>query len=175
MTDYTIDLKTLAAWAAARQDEFEVLRYTLEFMEDELPDADLDAHVEAIAAPVVDAIDCLECAHCCNTLDVYLTPGDAARLAEGLHLPLTDVITRYIDQESAQVHDEWGKLRHSPCSFLDGNACMTYAHRPESCRAYPAFTPDFRWMLAEILPGAGRCPIIYHVLDGLAQWLETFY
>jgi Fe-S-cluster containining protein len=167
------DLTRIAALAAARRDEFEVLRYTIELMEDDLPDAELDALVEAIAAPIIDAIDCTACANCCRSLDVYLTPADADRLAAGLNLPVADVIDRYIDRASAAKEDEWGQFRAQPCAFLDGKLCRHYAHRPESCRLYPVFTPDFRWTLDDTLAGAGRCPIIYHVLDSLHTALES--
>lgn len=163
------DLTRIAARAAARRDEFEVLRYTLEFIADELPDAALDALVEEIAAPIIAAIDCTACANCCATIDVYLTLEDAARLAEALSLPVEEVIARYIDCEAAARVDEWGRFRQRPCAFLEGKLCRHYAHRPDACRAYPALTPDFRWTLADTLEGAGRCPIIYHVLDALAR------
>jgi Fe-S-cluster containining protein len=164
-----LDLDRIAALAEARRDDFEVLRYTLEFIQDELPDGALDALVEEIAAPILAAIDCTACAHCCATIDVYLTPTDADCLAEALALPVEVVIARYIERESAGRLDEWGVFRHSPCAFLEGKRCLHYSHRPEACRAYPALTPDFRWTLADTLAGAGRCPIIYHILEALAR------
>jgi Fe-S-cluster containining protein len=167
------DLNRIATLAAARRDEFEVLRYTVEFIEDDLPDRALDRLVDELAAPIVEAIDCTTCANCCNSLDVYLTPADAAQLAEGLRIPVEDVISRHVDRESAASEGEWGKFRASPCSFLDGTLCRHYAHRPETCRTYPALTPDFRWTLADTLEGAGRCPIIYHVLDALQKALDS--
>lgn len=173
MPIYDQDLARIAALAAARQDEFAVLRYTLEFIEDELPDAALDALVEEVVAPIIAAIDCTACANCCASIDVYLTPEDADRLAEALNLPVADVIARYIDREAAACVEEWGKFRHSPCAFLEGKLCRHYIHRPDACRAYPALTPDFRWTLADTLAGAGRCPIIYHVLDALCGRFDT--
>lgn len=167
------DLKRIAALAAARHDEFEVLRYTIEFIEDDLPDAALDALVDELTAPIEAAIDCTACANCCNSLDVFLTPADATRLAEGLHIPVDEVIARYVDRETAAAEGEWGKFRASPCSFLDGKLCRHYAHRPDTCRTYPALTPYFRWTLADKLQGAGRCPIIYHVLDALQKALDS--
>ncbi len=168
MTVLETDPARIAALAAARRDEFEVLRYTLELLEDELPDEALDRLVEAVAAPIIAAIDCTQCANCCRTLDVYLTPEDAARLAAGLDLSLEETIARHIDRDMAAV-EEWGRLSCRPCAFLDGRLCRIYAHRPESCRTYPALTPDFRWTLADTLQGAGICPIIYHVLDALSR------
>jgi Fe-S-cluster containining protein len=167
------DLARIAALAEARKDEFEVLRYTLEIIEDELPDDALDALVEFIAAPIIAAIDCTACANCCRSLDVYLMPEDADRLAVGLGMPPETVHDTLIDRERAASEGEWGMFRHSPCTLLAGNLCRVYAHRPESCRAYPALTPDFRWTLADTLAGAGHCPIIYHVLDQLNRRLES--
>jgi len=168
MSALETDLERIAALAAARRDEFEVLRYTLELLEDELPDPALDALVEQVAAPIIAAIDCTKCANCCRTLDVYVTPEDAARLADGLHIPVEAVIEGHVDRDTAAV-GEWGRLNCRPCAFLNGGLCRVYPHRPESCRTYPAFTPDFRWTLADTLQGAAGCPIIYHVLDALSQ------
>ncbi|GAB4572273.1 MAG: hypothetical protein Kow0077_11240 [Anaerolineae bacterium] len=166
------DLNRIATLAEARKDAFEVLRYTLEFIENELPDPALDALVERIAAPIIAAVDCTACAHCCKTIDVYLTPEDADRLAEGLQQPVQTVIDTLIDCEGAAMEGEWGRLRASPCPLLEGNLCRIYPHRPEACRIYPAFTPDFRWTLEDTLQGAGRCPIIYHVLESLRQHFD---
>lgn len=173
MPDYEMDLERIAALAAARKDEFEVLRYTIEFIEEDLPDEVLDALVETIASPIAAAIDCTRCANCCRSLDVYLTPQDAAWLADGLQLPADEVVVTFIDRTDAAAVDEWGKFREKPCAFLDGTLCSQYAHRPTSCRLYPVFTPDFRWTLEDTLAGAGRCPIIYHVLDSLIKTLDS--
>ena len=143
----------------------------VEFIEDDLPDAELVALVDAIAAPVIAAVDCLDCANCCRTIDVYLVPADVDRLANGLDLPRETFIADYVDQEAASVVEEWGKFRERPCAFLAGKRCTHYDLRPDACRAYPQFTPDFRWTLADTLEGAGRCPIIYHVLDRLFDHL----
>ena len=167
------DPQRVAQLARARRDEFEVLRYTLEFMEEELPDDALDALVEEIAAPITAAVDCTLCANCCRSLDVYLTPQDTDRLAEGLHVSPEDVLACCIDRGSAEAVGEWGKLRDRPCRFLEGRLCTIYDHRPQSCRTYPALTPDFRWTLADTLEGAAICPIIYNVLDRLITVLES--
>lgn len=171
---YALDLDHIAALAAQRKDEFEVLRYTIELLEDELPDPMLDALVEEIAAPVIAAIDCTQCANCCRRLDVYLTPADANRLAEGLGLPLDEVMARHVDQAHAAEEGEWGRINAHPCPFLAGKLCSLYPHRPESCRLYPVFTPDFRWTLDDLLGGAGLCPIIYHVLDALGPVIAAY-
>lgn len=156
--------------AAQRHAEFELLRLILERRRT-LDDAKLDAFVESTAAPIIAAIDCTQCANCCRSLDVYLVEDDARRLADGLLIPLEDVETRYV--EPAGNVEEWGKFRQRPCAFLDGKLCSVYEHRPDSCRAYPAFTPDFRWTLADTIDGASLCPIIYNVLSALCDQLLT--
>lgn len=166
------DLDQIHQLAAQRRDEFEVMRYTLE-ADDDLNDAELDMLVERIAAPIIAAIDCKQCANCCRKLDVYLTEQDVQRLADGIQIPVDEIITRFIDQESAAQVGEWGRFRARPCAFLNGSLCSVYLHRPESCRLYPAFTPDFRWTLADTIPGASLCPIIYNVLLALLDEVDS--
>ncbi len=168
MTQPITDLDEIRRLAAERQAQFDLLRLLLQRRE-KLDDAKLDAHVDQVAAPIVAAIDCTKCAHCCRSLDVYLVEADARRLADGLMIPLDEVKTRYV--EDAADADEWGKFRQRPCAFLKGKLCSVYAHRPESCRLYPAFTPDFRWTLDDTIEGASLCPIIYNVLAALCDQL----
>ncbi len=167
------DLNQIKQCATQQRDEFEVMRYLLERMEAELPDAELDVLVESVAAPVIDAIDCTQCGNCCRSLDVYLLPEDVQRLADGLDVPLDAIETRYVEHEAAEREGEWGKFAAQPCAFLAGNLCTVYAHRPDACRRYPQFTPDFRWTLADTLDGAGLCPIIYNVLVRLLPIVEA--
>lgn len=169
MIDVITDLDTVRRLGQARQDEFKLLRYVL-LRREKLNDAKLDAFVEQVAEPIIAAIDCTQCANCCRNLDVYVVEDDAKRLALGLIIPLDEIETRYIDRSTSEV-DEWGKLRAKPCVFLDGKRCSVYANRPESCRTYPAFTPDFRWTLNDTIEGAPLCPIIYNVLSVLVERL----
>lgn len=155
------DLETIARLATEWADDYDAFRYYVE--DDERTDAELDALVDELAKPIIEAIDCTQCANCCRRLDVYLTPEDAAQLATGLSIPVQDVRTQYID--AAVNEGEWGVFRARPCAFLHGNLCSIYPHRPESCRAYPEFTPDFRWQLNHILGGVGLCPIIFNVVE----------
>ncbi len=172
MQPLVTDLDEIERLAAARQDAFEVMRYMLEFRED-VPDATIDALVESVAAPIVDAIDCTQCANCCRHLDVYLTAADAERLAQGLMISLDEIEEHYIDHDEARQVGEWGKFSTSPCALLSGKRCSVYEHRPETCRTYPAFTPDFRWTLQDTIDGAALCPIIYNVLSAMVEKVEA--
>lgn len=172
--DLIIDLDQIAQLAEERRDEFDVMRYML-IIDDELSDKLIDEWVIEIAEPIIKAIDCTECGNCCRSLDVYLTPDDAQQLADGLAIPVEAIIEDYIDCEGARKFQEWGKFRSRPCAFLKDNRCSVYPHRPETCRVYPMFTPDFRWTLEDIIDGAGICPIIYNVLDAMVKKVDTLY
>ncbi len=159
--------------AHTRADAFDVLRHQLQ-LDDDLDDATVDAWVMSIATPIIRAIDCTQCGNCCKALDVYLEEGDVERLETGLHIRFEDIMTRYVDTEVAHTMGEWGKFHHKPCAFLNGTRCTVYAHRPQTCRDYPAFTPDFRWLLDDMIDGASLCPIIYNVLLALIDNVDKF-
>lgn len=169
--DLITDLDAIRRLADERHDAFEVMRYQLE-LADELDDTTIDALVNEVAAPIIEAIDCTQCANCCRSLDVYLTPPDAERLAAGIDVPLAALLDGPIERERAQAEGEWGVFRQRPCAFLRGNLCSVYEYRPESCRIYPVFTPDFRWTLEDTLAGAGLCPIIYNVLSAMVERID---
>jgi hypothetical protein len=157
----------LPALARARHDDFEVMRYQL-IANDDITDDQLDAIVAKIAEPIIARTDCTQCGNCCRSLDVYLTPDDAQRLAAHIHIPLSAIL----DHPRAQAVEEWGMFKDRPCRFLVGNLCTVYDHRPQTCRDYPVFTPDFRWMLADIIGGAAICPIIYQTLCAVYDYVE---
>ena len=171
MNPIVTDLNQIKTLAQEHHDDFEVLGYMLELYED-VSDEQVDAWVDRVAQPIVDAIDCTQCANCCRSLDVYLTQDDAERLSKGCDISL-DSIETVIDHESARKVKEWGKFQAKPCGFLKGKLCSVYEHRPETCRTYPALTPDFRWTMDDTIEGASICPIIYNVLIALHKDIDT--
>jgi len=167
MKELITDLEQIKLLAEAKRIEFEVLRYQL-VEDDDLSDEEIDAAVERAAAPVIDAIDCTQCANCCRSLTVQLGMDDVERLAAGTGETPQGVLANHI-QLADDDPDIVGTFRQKPCAFLQGKLCSVYEHRPESCRAYPEFTPNFRWMLEWTIPGAALCPIIYNVLDAMTE------
>lgn len=163
------DLERVAALARARHDDTQAFVCYVDVLweREGRADAELDALVDAVAADVSAQIDCTACANCCRHLTVGLTPEDIPPLAQALRLTAHEVTSRYVDREAGARQDEWGVLCCSPCPFLAGTRCSLYPARPQSCRDYPAFTPDFRWLMPEIVKGAGLCPIIYNVIERL--------
>lgn len=162
---YTMNLDFIAKEAQNRHDDYIAFAHYIEL--DDTTDVELDRLVEAVVTPIVNAIDCKTCANCCRRLDVFVTKSDTVRLKQAGIVPVKEII----DHDIARVHDEWGMLREKPCRFLNGNFCSIYARRPESCRRYPQFTPNFRWTVRPILDGVGLCPIIYHVIEELQSKL----
>lgn len=158
-----IGLDEIKVLAEQRKDEFDVMRYQLQY-DDDLQDEDIDALAESVAQPIIAAIDCTKCANCCRNLDVQLGEDDLQRLAEGLNVPI-EAIRQHVELIPSDDPDIVGIFKPKPCAFLTGNLCSVYAHRPTACRDYPQFTPDFRWMLNWMIEGAHLCPIIYNVLD----------
>lgn len=143
---------------------------------DDITDQALDALVDSIAQPIIDAIDCTQCANCCQSLRVYLTRPDIQVLLQYLTdkesaASEDELMEQYVELDPTGEELGWFKAR--PCAFLKGKLCSVYAHRPESCRIYPVFTPDFRWTLSDLIDGAGLCPIIYNVLDAMVDETEA--
>lgn len=171
MENLVIDLDQLRTLSQQRFDEFDVMRYMLQG-DETLTDEEIDAEVERIAEPIIAAIDCTACANCCQSLEVALTPDDASRLAQRLGLSNVILVNQFVDLERGRDVEEWGVFRHRPCVFLKGKLCSVYDHRPETCRTYPMFTPDFRWTLEYTIAGAGGCPIIYNVLSAFLRRAE---
>jgi Fe-S-cluster containining protein len=169
MTVLRRDLNSIAQQAERLRDDYEAFGYYIDLVweRENRTDAELDRLVDEIAAEVIPQIDCTACANCCRLLTVGLTLDDIPPLADALRLPPERVIAVYVDREIGAQHEEWGVFRCSPCALLHNNLCTVYAHRPQSCRDYPALTPDFRWLYGEIASGAGRCPIIFNVIERL--------
>ena len=173
MNQFVTDLDQIKMLAQQHHDDFEVLGYMLELYEN-ITDEQIDAWVDGVAEPIVEAIDCTQCANCCRSLDVYVTEDDAKRLTDGFHVALDNIDT-VIDHESAEKVKEWGKFKAKPCGFLNGKLCSVYEDRPETCRTYPVFTPDFRWMMDDTIEGASICPIIFNMLIALYKDIDTGY
>jgi uncharacterized protein len=159
----------VGALAAQNGDDYEAFGYYIDLLWDREghTDAELDALVESVASEVIAQINCTACADCCRPDDIGLMPHDIPPLAAVLGLPAEDVIAQFVDLEAGARAGEWGVFRGTPCPFLHGKRCSVYSHRPQACRGYPAFTPDFRWFYPQLVRSAGRCPISFNVIERL--------
>jgi len=169
---YITDLQEIERLAQERYDEFDVMRYRLQY-DDDLQDDVIDALVNQIAKPIIEAIDCTQCGNCCRVLDVFIEKQDMPRLIHATNMDEHSLIDAYIDQTPELKAGEVGCFQHIPCPFLQGKRCRIYEYRPDACRQYPEFTPDFRWMLSYLINGTHQCPIIYNVLSELLPHVDN--
>jgi Fe-S-cluster containining protein len=167
------NLDRIAARVAPNRDDYAAFGHYIDIMweREGRSDAELDALVDAIAAAILPFIDCTACANCCRAIAVGLTPEDMLPLAAVLESTPQRITTDYVDRKAGARWGEWGVFHESPCPLLRGKRCSVYDSRPQSCRDYPAFTPDFRWLKDEIIRGAGQCPIIFNVIERLKDRL----
>jgi uncharacterized protein len=165
------DLNAIQQLTEQQRDAFEVMGHMIEIYED-ISDAEIDRIVAEVAAPIREAIDCTACGNCCRALQVHVTPEDVETLAAGIDVSVDAIHIRYLTDEGCAEIEEWRKFKQRPCAFLDGNRCSVYAHRPETCRAYPELT-DFRWLVETYIEGAKTCPIIYNTLVSMLDRVET--
>jgi Fe-S-cluster containining protein len=164
------DLDAIRRLTAEKWDEFEVMGYMLELYED-ISDAEIDALVEQVAAPIREAIDCTQCGNCCRSLQVHLTREDVATLSAGIHITPDEIETQYLTTEGCAEIGEWARFKDIPCRFLADSRCTVYPHRPETCRAYPELTA-FRWLIDTYIEGAQLCPIIYNTLVAMVDEVD---
>jgi len=98
---------------------------------------------------------CSDCAGvCCDTLAITVNIVDVARIVRALHLPVHEVLARYIDEDPREqpyvfwVRKQPVALALNPpgektcgCPFLmkvgDEARCGIYEIRPGTCRVYP--------------------------------------
>jgi Fe-S-cluster containining protein len=129
--------------------------------------AELDALVDRIAAGI--QVDCTQCGNCCRYFHVGITPDDLPRLASAVGQPPETIAAQLLDFD---CEGEWAVFHGPPCLFLrPDNLCQIYTSRPDACRIYPSLTPDFRWLVEELMEGAVHCAIIDQVIEQLKSEL----
>jgi uncharacterized protein len=115
-------------------------------------------------------IDCLECGNCCKTMTPTYLKSDIKRIAKHLNMSVSAYHEKYLTTEKGSK-DIINKS--IPCQFLQpDNKCGIYEIRPVDCSGFPhthkkdpgfigsyTVNRDFFW----------RCPIVYHVVDGIFE------
>ena len=126
-----------------------------------------DQEIKLIHEGVSASIDCLSCANCCRTLGPAIYDKDIERIAKGLRIKPSDVVTSYlrIDEDGDYV------FRSMPCPFLmPDNYCSVYEHRPKACREYPhTDRKKFEQIYRLTVKNTATCPIAYEVLLRLVE------
>ncbi len=161
------DPAAIAKIAAEKEDENWRFRSFLKGCD--LDGEELDAIVRRHYADVAGRIDCCACGNCCRELSPILHTSDVSRLARGLHLPETQVVSRFLaagEQEHTFIFNQ------KPCPLFSGNRCTVYLSRPDDCRSYPHLQKDgFLSRLMQAVENCSICPIVFHVWERLKDEL----
>src|SRR5215471_13142112 len=126
-----------------------------------------DRILRRVAEGVEEQIDCLQCANCCRVATARLTERDVERLAKYLRIKPSRFLAEY-----AETSEEEGLILRSNsktgCIFLNGNECIVYDARPESCQKFPHVVRgngSIASRMWELIDRACYCPIVYNSLE----------
>jgi Fe-S-cluster containining protein len=88
---------------------------------------------------------CTECGQCCTGSPgyVWVSPAEAAAIAECLKIPLEQFIEKYTHRIGNRL-----SLKEHPktydCVFLKGKKCGIYGARPTQCRTFPWWSENLK-------------------------------
>jgi Fe-S-cluster containining protein len=127
-----------------------------------------DKRFQILASEVQRHVDCTACANCCRRSIVSVSQSEIESIA--VYLGMTaEAVTRLYT--AADPDARTGRiLRNSgnQCVFLDGNLCMVYAARPQTCRDFPHVAVGSHSLggrASSLARWAALCPIIYNALE----------
>ena len=127
-----------------------------------------DRPFQILASEVQQQVDCTACANCCRHSVVSVNKLEIQNIAEQLG-STPEAITRLYtrpdpDAPALRILLNTGE----GCVFLDGNLCMIYEARPESCRTFPHVgvgTRSLGGRPSSLARWAALCPIIFNALE----------
>jgi uncharacterized protein len=127
-----------------------------------------DKPFQILASQVQQQVDCTACANCCRHSVVSVNKPEIENIAR--HLGATpEVVTRLYTVPDPDAPAS-PTLRHSGagCIFLNGNFCLIYEARPQTCRDFPHIavgTHSLGGRPSSRARWAALCPIIYNSLE----------
>lgn len=158
------DLEYIKEIAIEKEDENWGFRVYLK--QHELTRREIDAIVHLITDDVTSKIDCKECANCCKQISPVLDGEDASIFAEGLNMPASEFIERYLSSEN-ESSDKFTFIE-LPCPFLTNNLCSNYDRLPKDCRSFPHIhKKDFVSRLWGVVENYSVCLIVFNVYEQL--------
>lgn len=126
-----------------------------------------DRILRRIAEKIEDEIDCTQCANCCRVATVRLSERDIEKLAGSMRLKVSQFIEKYTTH-SEEEGIILSRSEASGCVFLDGNTCLVYEDRPETCQRFPNMVRGNGSIVSrmwEFTDRATYCPIVYNSLE----------
>ncbi len=162
---YLTDLNALRRAAAEKVEEN--WRFRAWLKQSDLGIDGLDAIVHRLYDEASAAIDCTACGNCCRECRPLLGEDDIARLAAHHGLEPAAFSQKYVRPTEEEGGQEFAAR---PCSFLQGNRCAVYEHRPDDCRSYPHLHLDRTVSrLWGIMENCEVCPIVFNVVERLKR------
>ena len=133
-----------------------------------------DRALRRIAEEIEERIDCLACANCCRVATVTITERDVERLARALRIKPS----RFLAEYTTQSEEEGRILRRDEqagCVFLNGNECIVYDDRPDTCQKFPHLvrgSGSIASRMWQFIDRACYCPIVYNSLEAFKDELK---
>lgn len=129
---------------------------------------------QALATEVQRHVDCTACANCCKHSIVTVNAGEIAGIARRLGAAPEAVTNLYTEPDPEGGAGRILKSRAGGCVFLDGNLCVIYDARPQTCRDFPHVARGAHSLgsrRSSVDRWAALCPIVYNALEDYKRLL----
>jgi Fe-S-cluster containining protein len=136
-----------------------------------------DRILRRIAGGIEEQIDCTACANCCRVATARVSERDIERLARYLRIPAAKFLAEYTtrDPEEGTILKRTGERG---CVFLEGNSCVVYDARPDTCQRFPHLVRgngSIASRMWQFIDRACYCPIVYNSLEAFKEELRFRY
>jgi uncharacterized protein len=127
-----------------------------------------DTPFQILASEVQQHVDCTACANCCRHSVVSVNKSEIENIAAHLGTTSEAVARLYTIPDSDAPALRTLRNSQEGCVFLDGNLCMIYEARPETCRDFPHVAVGKHSLggrPSSLARWAPLCPIIFNALE----------
>ena len=127
-----------------------------------------DKAFQILASEVQQHVDCTACANCCRHSVVSVNKSEIENIAGHIGTTSEAVARLYTVPDPAAPALRILRNSLEGCVFLDGNLCMIYEARPETCRDFPYVAVGKHSLggrPSSLARWAPLCPIIFNALE----------
>lgn len=127
-----------------------------------------DLRFRRTAEEVESQIDCRACANCCKVAETNISRRDVARISKQMGMSEKDFIAKYTTSSAFEEDEVILRRTEKGCIFLDGNDCVIYEDRPDTCRNFPHLVRgagSIESRMWQMIDRATYCPIVYNSLE----------
>lgn len=127
-----------------------------------------DKPFKILAAEVQQQVDCTACANCCRHSVVSVNDSEIENIASHIGTTSKEVSRLYTVPDPDAPALRILLNSDEGCVFLDGNLCMIYEARPNTCRDFPHVSVETHSLggrPSSLVRWAALCPIIFNALE----------